>query len=35
MFKQKVLKSPLQNGRCTLIKKMPPSKKTLIFPEIK
>ena len=35
MFKQKVLKSPLQNGCCTPIKKMPLSKKTLIFPEIK
>ena len=35
MFKPKVLKSPLQNGCCTPIKKMPLSKKTLIFPEIK
>ena len=31
MFKQKVLKSPLQNGCCTPIKKMPLSKKTLSF----
>ena len=29
MFKQKVLTSPLQNGRCT-----PPSKKGLSFPEM-
>ena len=34
MFKQKVLKSPLQNGCCTPIKKMPLSKKTLSFPEM-
>ena len=35
MFKQKVLKSPLQNGRCTPpIKKMPLSKKMLSFPEM-
>ena len=34
MFKPKVLKSPLQNGCCTPIKKKPLSKKTL-FPEIK
>ena len=31
MFKPKVLKSPLQNGCCTPIKKMPLSKKTLSF----
>ena len=34
MFKPKVLKSPLQNGCCTPIKKMPLSKKTLSFPEM-
>ena len=34
MFKQKVLNSPLRNGCCTPIKKMPLSKKTLSFPEM-